>query len=99
MSDINIDDLSEEQKEKLLSNPQIQRMLTYEDSEVPALVEAIRSLQEGDEFELADTDEVASDGTYSLIVEGVADEAGRTTASTVNTVLTTVVEHYENLQE
>ena len=94
-SSIDFEELTEAQKEKLASNPDIRRMLEYEESEIPQLVDAIRKLQANDDFETEDSRTVTSEGTYSLFVEHIAEHGGRTTASTVHTVLNAAVEAYE----
>ena len=92
---IDFENLSAEQKEMLSSNPDIRRMLEYSDSAIPQAVDAIRKLQSQDEFEMEGSKNVLSEGTYSLLVEGIAERAGRTTPSTVHKVLNGLVEEYE----
>ena len=93
---IDFEDLSEKQKEKLASNPDIRKMLEYEESPIPDLVDSIREMQENDDFEMGESSrDVASDGLYSLFVEDIADKGGRTTPSTVHTVLSAAIEAYE----
>jgi len=96
---IDFENLSDEQKEMLSSNPDIRRMLEYSDSAIPDAVEAIESLQDADSFEMEGSKTVVSDGTYSLLVEGIAERAGRTTPSTVHKVLNGLVDEYYDTAE
>lgn len=72
------EDLTEEQLESLLSNPEVQKTLSYGEIGVFDLADEIANVQDEDE--------------YDTFTQGVADRSGRVTQSTVQKVLSGIVE-------
>jgi hypothetical protein len=75
---MNPDDLTEEQLESLLNNPEVQKTLSYGEIGVFNLADAIAEVSESEE--------------YDTFTQGVADRSGRVTQSTVQKVLNGIVE-------
>lgn len=89
---IDIDDLTDAQKEMLLSNPQVKKTLTYEQTALTQIVPMLANLKGDDEG-------TTNHEAYSLLVKGIAERSGRVTESTVQKVLDGFVEEYNSVTE
>lgn len=69
-------DLTEEQLEQLMNNPQVQKTLQYDEAGLDEIADRV-----GDFIESADED------VYDLLTQGVADRSGRVSQQTVQKVL------------
>lgn len=77
------DELSERQKQKIMSNPEVRKMLEYSEKNIPQIAGQLNSL-------VPDEDE--EDETFELFTQSVADRSGRVTQSTVKKVIRGMVE-------
>lgn len=77
---MDFDDLTEEQKEAILQNPDVRKSLRYQDEAIQTANDGLTELQESDEdSELSEA--------FDLLVSGIAERSGRVTESTVRKVL------------
>lgn len=83
---VDFSELSESQKEALASNPEVRKMLEFEETSIPQISSMLSNLQENDT------------ATFNLMVEGIAERRGRITEQTVERVLTGFTEEYESVQ-
>lgn len=86
---VDIDDLTEEQLETLVSNPEVRKTLEYDDAGIDGVAEQLG--------EISDDDSEFSD-TFDLFVEGVAERSGRVTEATVRKVITGMVAEANSVQ-
>lgn len=93
---INLDDLSDEQISALTENPDVKRMLTYEDTTIPEVSAGLGALQNPDENDVDEPE--AYNEAYELLVSGVAERSGRITEATTRKVLEGLVAEYESTQ-
>ena len=98
-NEINLSDLSDEQKEALTSHPEVRKMLEYEDTSIPQIAGMLRNLTEvepSDDFLTADAN---PETTYEILIHGIAEKHGRITRSTIHKVLSGFVTEYESVQQ
>lgn len=88
---IDISELSDEQIAALTENPEVQKMLRYEETAIPQVATMVRNLTEAEE---GSEDAEA----YNLLVSGIAERSGRVTESTVRKVLSNLPEEYDSVQ-
>lgn len=84
MAEINMDELSEEQKEKIMGNAEVRKMIEYSEQSLPEVSELLEDFVPEDEDE--------DDSTYELYTEGVADRSGRVTQASVKKVINGMIE-------
>jgi len=89
---IDISELSDEQMETLTSNPEVQKMLRYEETAIPQISGMLRNLTEAEEG----TEE---EQAYNLLVAGIAERSGRVTESTVRKVLSNLPAEYDSVKD
>lgn len=83
--EMDLDDLTEDQKQAILQNPDVRKSLRYELDSVSDSYEGLEDLAEAEE----DSEEGEA---YDLLVTGIAERSGRVTEKTVNKVLNGFVE-------
>lgn len=88
---INISELSEDQLNALAENPEVRKMLQYEETSIPQVASMLSNLTGAEE----DSTEAEA---YNLLVSGIAERSGRVTESTVRKVLSNFSEEYESVQ-
>ncbi|AAQ13791.1 hypothetical protein [His2 virus] len=88
---IDINELSEEQIEALTANPEVQKMLRYEETAIPQVASMVENLVNADEG----TEESEA---YDLLVSGIAERSGRVTESTVRKVLSNLPEEFNSVK-
>ncbi|QSJ05042.1 hypothetical protein HdyHp2_110 [Haloarcula virus Hardyhisp2] len=88
---IDINELSEEQIEALTANPEVQKMLRYEETAIPQVASMVENLVNSDEG----TEESEA---YDLLVSGIAERSGRVTESTVRKVLSNLPEEFNSVK-
>lgn len=88
---IDISELSDEQLEALSANPEVQKMLRYEETSIPSIAGMLRNLTEADEG-------TENAEAYDLLVSGIAERSGRVTEKTVRKVLGNLVTEYDSVQ-
>ena len=95
---IDLSDLSDEQKEALTTHPEVRKMLEYEDTAIPQIAKMLRNLTDetpSDKFLAGDA---KPDTTYEILIHGIAEKHGRITRSTIHKVLTGFTSEYESVQ-
>lgn len=85
-AELDFSELSDSQKEKLATHPQVRKMLEYEDTSIPQIVGMLNNLMNGEHEE-----------TYDLLVSGIEERSGRITESTIRKVLEKFVEEYQEV--
>ena len=104
-SEITLDDLSEEQKDVLLGNPEVRKMLEYEETSIPQVSSMLKNLtgMGSDEAEARESflngDSDSPETTYEILIQGISDREGRITRSTVHKVLTGFTREFESVQK
>ena len=104
-SEITLDDLSEEQKDVLLGNPEVRKMLEYEETSIPQVSSMLKNLtgMGSDEAEARESflngDSDSPETTYEILIQGISEREGRITRSTVHKVLTGFTREFESVQE
>lgn len=93
---INLEDLSDDQIEALTENPDVKRMLTYEDTSIPDISDGLEMLQNPEDYDIDEPD--AYTEAYNLLVSGIAERSGRITEATTRKVLDGLVEEYTSTQ-
>ena len=96
-STINLSELSEEQISALSAHPEVRKMLRYEETSIPSIAGMMRNLVSADE-DSDDEEEVERAEAYNLLVAGISERSGRVTESTVEKVLTNLVEEYDSVK-
>lgn len=81
---VDFDNLSETQKQRIMSNPEVRKMIEYSESNLPQIVGMLDSF-------IPDEDEDETDETYELFITEVADGAGRVQPDTIDKILREVV--------
>lgn len=75
------DNLTDEQLETLLENPEVRKTLEYDDAGVMDIAASLEEFSNSDDFA----------ETYDIFAKSVADRSGRVTESTVKKVITGMV--------
>lgn len=85
---VDIDELTEEQVESLLENPEVRKTIEYDEAGVADVADLLQNLAENEDVE----------DTYDLFTQSVADRSGRVTQSTVQKVISGMIEEAESVQ-
>lgn len=79
---VDADNLTEEQLETLLNNPEVRKTLEYDDAGVTDIAEMLGKLANSEDYE----------ETYGIFTQSVADRSGRVTQSTVKKVISGIID-------
>jgi len=80
-------DLSEEDLERLLDNPEVQKTLKYGEVGLEEVAELLEDFESDDE----------ESDTFDLFTQGVADRSGRVTQATVQKVISGMIEEVNDV--